>query len=899
MTERRSVKKTDAWKKSVMDGFEIIALEQWNENLEFFDLYRMVEGKLTYQELSEVAPHFSDIQSVLDGVGIPTFLRHYDIVGTILKGMTGILGQMQDKFHVTDTGEVAESEFVRYKNDKLREMLSEVIQNSINLRLAQAGFDKDKNDFASPEEQQQYIEQLREAQKSFSPKDTIDSTKKTFKTIGIRWGEGTLERDKERFDIPFLDKENFKDFFISGRCFRHFRIGYDDYKPEIWSARTAFFSKEVDAKLVHKGEYAGNLSYMTPSQVIRTHGHLIPTDIQKKILGGNPDWKDSMGAGYASGSIEEAIGSNFNKVARVPFSGYHDYNMYLGLQEETGIPLGVQTLFNDDGTTTTRDRFLPRMAGDVRGSSYGSYARILRDDFEHRDDLCMVTEVYFRAYDLHGYLTYPDEYGTMVTEEVTEDILPEFLKENKIKQSYKESFVEIIKDFEPNTLKWVYRPYVYKGIKLQCGMLNEPQYLQCEKWEHQIKGDSEFDVYLPVSGFIGESISKKIEPYQAQYNLCMNQVYSLLEKEIGIFFLMDVGMIPSQYAEWGDAGDAFMAMRNIAKQTGILPSASSPDKQGNQTPHNHIAAYDLSNTSQISNRVKMAEFTQMKAYEVVGMNQTILKQPTKYETAEGVKQSQEAGYAQLSEIYDDYNLFLKSSKELQLSVAQYAQSNNKDLSLYYTKSDGSIEFLKESDPEFPLRRLGLIATMDSGKRKELEQFKSYILNTNTLATDTIEIAKLISSDAMVEAVEIARNSQQRREEREDMIRAQEQQTAQQTIQAQKEIEEAKIKSQENRDEMDRRSKILIAQINSLGRAADKQSDEQGIRNINDASKQALELNKFNLDKDLALEKMKMEDRKMTNDQDLKMRKLALDAKELEERVKDRQSKEYVATINKN
>jgi hypothetical protein len=886
-------------KKSVMDGFEMIAIEQWNENLQFFDLYRMVEGKLTYQELSEVAPHFSDIQSVLDGVGIPTFLRHYDIVGTILKGMTGILTQMQDKFHVTDTGEIAESEFLRYKNDKIREMLSQVIQNSIDIRLAQAGYDKDKNDFSSPEEQQQYIDQLREAQKSFSPKDTIDSTKKTFKTIGIRWGEGTLDRDKERFDIPFLDKENFKDFFTSGRCFRHFRVGYDDYKPEVWSARTVFFSKEVDAKLVHKGEYVGNLSYLTPSQVIRTHGHLIPTDTQKKILGGNPDWKSYTSGGYATGSIDEAINSNFNKQARVPFSGYHDYNMYLGLQEETGIPLGVQTLFNDDGTTTTRDRFLPRMAGDIQGSSYGLHAKMLRDEFDHRDDLCMVTEVYFRAYDLYGYLTYPDDYGTMVTEEVTEDILPQFLKDNNIKQTYKESFVDIINEFEPNTLKWVYRPYVYKGIKIQCDMLTEPLYLQCEKWEHQIKGDSEFDVFLPVSGFISESIAKKIEPYQAQYNLCMNQVYSLLEKEIGIFFLMDVGMIPSQYAEWGDAGDAFMAMRNIAKQTGILPSASSPDRQGNNTPHNHIAAYDLSNTSQISNRVKMAEFTQNKAYEAVGMNRSILGQPTTYETAEGVKQSQEAGYAQLSEIYNDYNLFLKSSKELHLSVAQYAQSNNKDLSLYYTKSDGSIEFLKESDPDFPLRRLGLIATMDSGKRKELEQFKSYILSTNTLATDTIEIAKLISSDAMVEAVEIARNSQQRREEREDAIRAQQQASQEQTIKAQKEIADAQIKSQENEREMDRRAKILIAEINALGRAADKESNEYGFRNIKEASDQALKQNQFNFDKDMAVDKMKMEDKKMTDQRDIRMKELALKARELDERSKDRQSKEYVAAINKN
>lgn len=899
MTARKSVKKKDSWKRAVLDGFERIAVDQFMENLEFLDLYRMVEGKLTYQELSEVAPHFEDIQSVLDGVGIPTFLRHYDIVGVVAKGLTGILIQMQDKFHVTDTGEIAESEFIRHQNDQIRKLLTQVLENSVNLRLAEAGYDPNFNKFQSQEEQQAYLAELQQAREAFTPKDTLASSKKSFKTIGTRWGEATLEQDKERFNFNFLDKENFKHFFTTGRTFRHFRIGFDEYEPEVWSSKNTFFSKEVDARLVHKGEYVGNIDYLTPAQVIRRHGHLIDTKTQKEILGGNEGWEEFAGDDLYSGSIQEALQSNFNKQARTPFSNYFDYQFYLGLQDETGVPLGVQTLFNDDGTTTQRDRFLPRLAGYNHGSVYDSYARILRDDYDHRTDLCQVTEVYFRAYDLHGYLTYYDEYGSLVTEEVTEDILPQFLRENNIKQTYKESIVDIVKEFEPNTLKWVYRPVVYKGIKVQSGNLTEPLYLQCEEWEHQIKGDSEYDRWLPVAGFIGESIAKKIEPFQAKHNLCMNQVYSLLEKELGMIFLMDIAMIPSEFEGWGDAQEAFMAIRNIAKDTGIFPVATSPDGQGPASNFNQFSSYNLSNASQIADRLRLAEITQRKAFEVVGMNQAILQQPTKYETAEGIRQSQEAGWAQLAEIFEDFNYFIKASRELHLSVAQYAQSHKKDLSLYYTKSDGSIEYLRYTDPAFPLRRIGLIATMDSAKRKELEQFKSYILSNNTLGSDTIELAKLISSDGMAEAVEIAKLSQQRREEREDRIRAEQAQMQERQIQAQQQAAEDAWMREEASKDQDRRTKLQVAEIQALGRASDKQSDVVGIESIKEAAEQSIKQNKLENDKEIAVKKYNMEEKRLEQERQLKMEELKLKAKELENKVLDRKSKEYIATINKN
>lgn len=897
MTVPKKVKKSKEWKEAVLDSFENEAISQFNDNLQFIDLYRMVEGKLSYQELSEVAPHMKDIQSLLDGVGVPSFLRHYDIIGIVVNALVGYYDSMQPKFHITDTGEVAENEFIRYKNNQFQKMMVNVIKNTVDLSLAEAGFSPDKK-FNSEEEQQAYIQELNKARESFIPKDTQRDSNFTYKTTGVKWGEHTIERDNQRFNFMKMEREELKDKLTSGRCFRHFRIGFDEYEPETWSPKNTFFSREVDAEHIHKGEYVGRLNFLTPSEVIRRYGHEINAKTQKDILGGNESWKNFVGDGYYSGTVEESLRSNFNKQSTVPFANYHDYNFYLGLQEELGVPMGVQTVFNDDGSTSERDRYLPRLMGDSHGR-YSYYAKIMRDDFKHRLDLCQVTEVYFRAYEKWGYLTYETPTGLIVTEEVTEDILPQFLKDNGIKQTFKEKLVDVVKEFKPNTLQWTYRPVIYEAVKVQSENLTKPLYLYCRPCEHQIKGDSDFERWLPVAGYIGKSEAKKIEPYQAKYNLCMNQIYSLLEKEIGVFFLLDTAMIPSEYDNWGNAQDALVSIRNTAKDIGILPIATSPDGQRNPTNFNQFSTYNLTYTSQINDRVRLAEFSQRKAYEVIGINPNILQAPTKYETAEGVKQNQEATYSQISEIYEDFQQYVKVALELHLSVAQYCQSNNKDITIHYTKGDGSTEFLKMSDPKFPLRRIGLIPTIDNRKRKELETFKSLLINNNTLGTDTLEIAKLIGSDDMSEAVKIAQYAQEKRQKQESDTHQRSQQLLQQKAENDAKLaEEAWLREEESKNR-DRETAIRREEIKALGRAADKDSDTTGIDEINKAADIALKQTDLNLKHETNIKKYNLEEKKHNDGINLRMEELKVKAKEIEERQKDRTSREYIASINKN
>lgn len=899
MHVKKSVKESDKWKKSVLDSFEHLAITQFRENLEFNDYYRMVDNDIAFQDLRDVLPQYGELEDLLDGVGVPTMIRHYDIMGLIIRALVGKYIEMQDKYYVKDLGEIAENEFLRFKTEEVRKLMQKIVDNTLKTHLAEKGLTEEGQQFESEEQRQQFLQQLEEEKRKIIPQDLDRNLKRTFKSTGRKWGEATLEKDKEMMKLDYLEKEEMKDLLISGRFFRQYIVGEDSYKPVRWSPKNTFFSKEMGSLKPQEGEYIGRVNWMTPAEVEATYGHEMDSVTTKKLLGGNTHWKSFTAGGDFAGNIESAIQSNFNKPQRVPFSGFYDTQFYLGLQDETGIPLGEYTSLTEEGGPKTYDRYLPRMMDSGFGR-YSENASIIRNDFQHRRDLCQVTEVYFRAYDYVGYLTYENDFGATVTEMVTEDILKDFLKEKGIKQTYKESRVDIIKDFELNTLKWTLKPVVYEGVKITTPNDAESIYLYCRPMEHQIKGDGDFDVLLPVGGYIGKSYAKKIAPFQSGYNLCLNQINSLLEKEIGMFFLFDVNMIPSEYTGQGDATDALINFRNTVKDLGFAPVATNPDNKGPQSTFNQFAVHDISFTKQIANRVELAEYFQNKAFEAIGINRQMLAEPTKYQTAEGVKVSQESSYAQIAEIFEEFSMAKQGILELHLSVAQFAQSTGKDLSIMYTKDDASIEYLKIADPYLPLRRLGIIPASNPKKRKQLEEFKSYLMQTNTLGADTLEVARLLFSDVTSEAMEIAKIERERRLELQEIEHKRRMAEQEQQAMLKEQEEQAKWNRNEISREADRQAKKDIEVIKAVGIASGKDSTEESFDQIEKVREETrVKENAIQSEYELAMEEFKQKDRDRSQKIEQYKQQLELKLKELDLRKQKIESDERIALYNKN
>jgi hypothetical protein len=328
-----------------------------------------------------------------------------------------------------------------------------------------------------------------------------------------------------------------------------------------------------------------------------------------------------------------------------------------------------------------------------------------------------------------------------------------------------------------------------------------------------------------------------------------------------------------------------------------MPVATSGDAQKNKNTFNQFGVHDISFTKQIASRIEYAEFCQRKAYEIIGVTPQIQAQPSKYETATGVKIGQETAFARLSEIYEDFSYYKKSSLNLHLSVAKYAQSNNMDDSLYYTKSDASIKFLQISDPLRPLRDLGVIASVNNKKRAEFEQFKSMLLQNNTLGSDVVELGKLFLSDSVQEAMQIMVSERARRDEQEQGKFAQQQQLIAQKGEQDKAIADAAWEREKYKIDTEAKVDIEVAGITATGRGVDKDANAQDLDRIKDMSVESRKQLEAESKMNLSADRFRLDENKHMSKMEIEAKKLELKAQELEIKKKQIDSNNYVATVN--
>lgn len=896
-----SAKKTPKWREANMDALERIGVIQTRQNLRFKDFYRMVEGKMSYSELSEVIPQLREIEEVLDDLDIPTYIKHYDLVGIIVNALVGEYMRNSDKFNVTNVDEISTTEYEREKGDLMTKYLKESFEKELNRRLIQQGINPDPSslDLQDPNKVQEYLKAIQQKKEEMTPREIQEFMDTKWRTKASMWGEHTLEADRERFYMDELDRDELIDFLLTGRCFRHFRVGYDYYKPERWSPLNTFFSQDLDTKYIQDGEYAGRLHFYTPTQVFNKYGHLLSSTQKKKLLRGNTYYESNTGGNIGSfNSVKNVFDSNFGETHIVPHKQHYDYEFMLDLQDELGVPLGQRQVLDKEGNTKTLNTFLPSSNG-IAGRQ-DSLAHKLRDDLVLRTDLLQVTEAYWVSYKKIGYINYLTSSGRLTQDIVTDDLLTDFLKENDIKQINTVTLSEVEKDPKPNTIVWDYIPEVWKGVKINEKNANNSEaiYLDIAPLEVQIKGDSNvYDVKLPVSGLIDTSLALKLQPFQVAHNVSMNQAYNLMEKEIGMFFLFDVNFLPSEFKKWGDTEETLIHFKNLVKDTGLFGVDMSKQNVRDGGGFNQFSVQDLSYGRQIAEKMSIASNYKNLAFEQVGFNPQRLGTPIEYQTAEGVKTSQDASYAQTEIYFDRFSSYKKRMLEMHLSVAQYAQKQNKDISVFYTKSDSSKAYLKFTDPYFQLRKIGILPISNSKKRKELETFKAHLMKNNTMAGDEMALAKLITSDTMVELIEAARSERLRQEKQAQIA----QQNALEQIEKQGEIDEKKALTEWEREEyskeQDRLNKIEIERIEALGRAVDNDADISKLDFINKNADLALKNEKLNSDINIAEKEHTRKTVKDKNDFELGMQKLKNDILKVQASRKNSKDDKYIAEIN--
>lgn len=908
--------KNKAWKKRTMDVLEQIGLEQLRKNIRFASWRKMADGQFTYSAVGieeDDMPWFNkEIKKLKVDFDVPSYLKHFDFIGIVVNAISSIFNETEDKFFFDSRDEYSTNEFIRQKTEMLHQYARQVFMSEIDRMLMQRGFDPYKEDFQSAEEQQAYQQQRTQQVQALTPPEIEKFLSKNFKVIATEWAQETVKEDNERFQIRQMDVENFIDMLLTGRYFKHFAVKHDSYEIERWRPEETFFSEDLDAKFPQDGEFAGKITNMSISSMLTKYGYLMTTKQQEEV--GNywnqtKNYADVEGAQIISSNrpLEEKV---FPEPTIVPFHNYFDHKAITALEDASGIPLSETTMTDDDGNEVTFSTFTPRFEeDDFRSDLYTSY---LRDDIDVRKDTVRVTEAYWRSYKRIGVLIYENDLGTASLELTTDDLLDEFLKDREIKKLRNISLQELQTALKENridgyidTITYIYTPEIWKGIKIRGNgvTLKNDLYLDVKPLDYQIKGGNSniFDVKIPVAGIISTGIAMKLIPYQQLHNICMNQITELLEKELGVFFAVDVTGLPSEYQD-ETTEEALFRARDIIKDTGFLGlDLSRQNTQGNNP--NVFQRQEIVYASQVQYRWTLAQQYKQEALSQVGITPQILGQPNNYVTSEGVKQSAQASYALINPYFEKMNQAKARELEVHVAVAQYCQYSGKDSTVMFRKSDQDLRFLDilaEDGEIFPLRSLGVYPISSSKDRKIIQTLQNLLINDNTLSKSFEDALAILTNPTIVELQQVAKNMTAKTERLTQEQRQFEQQQLDTQIKAQQESEAADMKHELTLEAIRTEGKIKVAEIQSIGRLGDNEVTDEAIYDRIEKASQTAQNNSFR-EREIAIKENdsanKSQDKKQALN--LELEKLALKAKELNIKEKAMNSENFRAVINKN
>lgn len=715
---------------------------------------------------------------------------------------------------------------------------TEILQQFIIQQAKQKIMEKVAMSGAEIDEEQ--LEQLTMEQ----VKDQLDS----YTSVAEKWANHILTCQKAEFNLKEKSEDAFRDMLISAREFYHI---YEDnsklgFNIEVCNPKNTWFLTTPDRKWISdptgrgQGAYAaGTVQVMELSEIIES----IP-DLTKEEI----DHLRSSLQDYGLINVRE---SNLGNPDATPGIDSVMYDTFDPLVLQTRMMIESEMKENNDG--------LKDFLGLTSNVSSFGYKYV-------------VVRAYWISKRKIGKLIYLDELGNEQTTLVDEN--------------YKSGTIPT-----QISLEWGWINQWYQGTKIGPDI-------------YHMKPLKILN-YCPIIGTTYEvknteakSLVDLMKPFQVLYNICMNQLYKLLEKEIGNVASVNIRRVPR--LKDGDDQDALDVWEMEARERGIIFDDDSPENTKAPVSNTSIAKnIDLTRTNEIQSRYNLALQLKNECWELIGITRQRLGSVQASETATATNTAVSQSYAQTEPLFVAHEYVLGQLYQAIIDAAQYVESAKPLSTLSYITSEGESAFIQVNGNDLKFRDLKVFPTNrpeDTQMFNELRQLSQAVIQNGGTLYDIIE---LYSTKSMREMKKTFKNLRDRQQQLQD----QQQQLQQQQIEQQREIAAAQIQAQtqqrqeemanENyQKELDRINKKEVAVINATSRnenaAADV--DESGTADV-------LEMTNLSMQQAKAAQdyQLKMQDIQSKNSQ--AMQKLQIEKEKLQVTRENMQNDLQIAKIN--
>lgn len=628
-------------------------------------------------------------------------------------------------------------------------------------------------------------------------KDELDS----YTSIAEKWANHILTCQKAEFNLKEKSEDAFRDMLISAREFYHI---YEDnsklgFNIEVANPKNTWFLTTPDRKWISdptgraQGAYAaGTVQVMELSEIIEA----IP-DLTKEEI----DHLRSSLQDYGLINVRE---SNLGNPDAIPGQDSVMYDTFDPLVLQTRMIIESEMKENNDG--------LKDFLGLTNNVSSFGYKYV-------------VVRSYWISKRKIGKLIYIDDMGNEQSLIVDE--------------TYKSGAIPT-----QQSLEWGWVNEWYQGTKIGPDI-------------YHIKPFKLLN-YCPIIGTTYEvknteakSLVDLMKPFQVIYNVCMNQLYKLLEKEVGKVQLMSLRHIP--IPKDGDAQDALDIWEMEARNRGVVFIDDSPENMKSPSSFNQFTALDLTRTQEIQSRYTLAQQMKMECWELVGMSKQRMGSVSASESATGTNTAMQQSYSQTEPLFVAHEYVLGQLYQSIIDAALYVESSKPQSTLSYITSEGQSAFVQVNGSDLKFRDLKVFLTNrpeDTQMFNELRQLSQAIIQNGGTLYDVVELYSSKSQRELKKTFKDLRDRQVAQQEQQQQL-AQQQQEAQQQ-QAQAQIEQAaqqhaaQLEHDDYQNQLDRlsREKIAIIQATGFGKVESEDVNTNAIPDV-------LEVSKLNAEQDKA------------------------------------------------
>ena len=364
--------------------------------------------------------------------------------------------------------------------------------------------------------------------------------------------------------------------------------------------------------------------------------------------------------------------------------------------------------------------------------------------------------------------------------------------------------------------------------------------------------------YCPIIGTTYEikntearSLVDLMKPFQVIYNVCMNQLYKLLEKEVGKVQLMSLRHIP--VPKDGDAQDALDIWEMEARERGVVFIDDSPENLKAPSSFNQFTSLDLTRTQEIQSRYNLAQQMKVECWELIGMSRQRMGSVSASETATGTNTAMQQSYSQTEPLFVAHEYVLGQLYQGIIDASLYTESTKPQSTLSYITNEGESAFVQVNGTELKLRDLKVFLTNrpeDTQMFNELRQLSQAIIQNGGTLYDVIELYSTKSMREMKKTFKDLRDRQVGQQEQQMQMQQQQQEQAGKIAQAQmqqtEQLAQQETANENYQNELDRVNKKEIAMINAMSKEGGASSDAD-----NNGTPDALEIENLTMQQNKA------------------------------------------------